>query len=89
MINDLEIKWKYVDDTSFVEIVQKGDCCTIPSEAELVQNWSRENILQLNTKKRKELIIDFEKQKDSFYTISKYRKNTIKSKAMRLDTQVA
>ena len=42
MINDLKFatasKWKYVDDTSVAEIVKKGDCSTIQSDAELAQN---------------------------------------------------
>ncbi len=74
MINDLKFatanKWKYVDDTSIAEIVQKGNCSTIQSDAELLQNWSRENKLQLNTDKCKEMIIDFKKQKHSFDRIS-------------------
>ena len=53
MINDLIFatasKWKYVDDTSVAEIVKKGDCSTIQSDAELAQNWSRENKLELNS----------------------------------------
>ena len=67
MINDLKFatpsKWKYVEDTS---VVKKGDCSTIQSDAELAQNWSRENKLQLNTEKCKEIIIDFKKEKNSF-----------------------
>lgn len=74
MINDLKFvtasKWKYVDDTSVAEIVKKGDCSTIQIEAERVQSWSRENKLQLNTEKCKEMIIDFKKQKDLFDPIS-------------------
>ena len=53
MINDLKLftasKWKYVANTSVAEIVKKGDFSTIQSDAELAQNWSRENKLQLNT----------------------------------------
>ena len=75
MINDLKFatanKWKYVDDTSIAETVQKGNCSTIQSNAELVQNCrSRENKLQFNTDKCKEMIIDFKKQKHSFDRIS-------------------
>ena len=70
MINDSKFatasKWKYVDDTSVAEIVKKEDCSTIQSDAELAQNWSRENKLQLNTEKCKEMIIDFKKEKNSF-----------------------
>ncbi len=65
MINDLKFatanKWKYVDATSIAETVQKGNCSTIQSNAELIQNWSRENKSQLY--KCKEMIIDFKKQK--------------------------
>ncbi len=69
MINDPKFatanKWKYVDDSSIAEAVQKGNCSTIQrqSDAELVQNWSRENKLQLNTDKCKEMIIDFKETK--------------------------
>ena len=70
MINDLKFatasKWKYIDDTSIAETVQKGNHSTIQSDAALVQNWSSENKLQLNTDKCKEMIIDFKKQKHSF-----------------------
>ena len=70
MINDLKCvaanKWKYVDDTNVAEIVKKGGCSIIQSDAELVHNWSRENKLQLNTEKCKEMIIDFKKRKLTF-----------------------
>ena len=74
MINDFKFatanKWKYVDDTSIAQTVQKGNCSTIQSDAELVLDWSHEIKLQLNIEKCKEMIIDFKKQKHSFDRIS-------------------
>lgn len=83
MINDLRIpnvnSWKYVDDTTFAEIVKKGNCSTIQSAAFVAQDWSCENKLQLNADKCKEMVIDFKKQKHSFDPISLDRKvlNTV------------
>ena len=60
MVNDLKCvaanKWKYVNDTNVAEVVKKGGCSIIQSDAELVHNWSLENNLQLNTEKCKEMI---------------------------------
>ena len=74
MINDLNCvaanKWKQIDDTNFAEIVKKGGCSIIQSDADLVYNWSRENKLQLTTEKCKEMIIDFKKQKHLFDPIT-------------------
>ena len=78
MINDIKFatanKWKYVDHTCIAETVQKGNCSTIQSNAELVQNWSRENRLELNADKCKEMIINLNKQKNSFDQVSIERK---------------
>ena len=74
MNNDLRFpnasKWKYVDDTTVAEFVKKGNCSTIQSDAVIVQDWTHENKLQLNTEKCKEMIIDFKKQKHSFDPIT-------------------
>ncbi len=48
-----------------IPALQKGNCSTIQSDAVLVQNWSHEKKLRLNTEKCKEMIIDFKKQKHS------------------------
>ena len=56
---------KYFDDISVAKTFKKGDCSTIQNDAELVRIWSRENKVQLNSEKCKEMIIDFKKQKDS------------------------
>ena len=74
MINDLKFvhtasMWKYVDDASVAEIVKKGDCSTIQRDAELAQNWSRENKLQLSTENCKEMIIEFKKEKNNSRSI--------------------
>ena len=65
MINDLDTnaeQWKYVDDTTVSEVVVKGGVSHVQAIANRVIEWSRENRVQLNADKCKELRISFAKE---------------------------
>ena len=70
MINDLRIPrvgtWKYVDDTTLAEVVPRGASSQVSHAVAVVEDWSRENKLQLNADKCKELVIDFKTTKHIF-----------------------
>ena len=70
MINDLKVPnvntWKYVDDTTIAELVPRGARSNIQSAVSVVEDWSREQNMQLNADKCKEMIIDFKKNKHAF-----------------------
>ena len=64
MINDLSIPdifnmWKYVDDTTVSETIQKGQQSKAKQVVDHVSEWSKKNFFQLNCEKTKELIISF------------------------------
>ena len=63
MINDLDTnaqQWKYVDNTTVSEVIVKGGESHVQAIANRVIAWSRENRVQLNDDKCKELRISFE-----------------------------
>ena len=69
MINDLDTnaqQWKYVDDTTTSEVVVKGGVSHMQAIANRVIEWSRENRVQLNADKCKELRISFAKEQRAF-----------------------
>ena len=69
MINDLDTnaqQWKYVDDTTVSEVVVKGGESHAQAIANRVIEWSRENRVQLNADKCKELRISFAKEQTVF-----------------------
>ena len=69
MINDLDTnaqQWKYVDDTTVSEVVVKGGESHAQAIANRVIEWSRENRVQLNADKCKELRISFAKEQRVF-----------------------
>ena len=64
MINDLDTnaqEWKYVDDTTVSEVVVKGRESHAQAIANRLIDWSRENRVQLNANKFKELRLSFAK----------------------------
>jgi hypothetical protein len=64
MINDLTSNIttvKYVDDVTFVEVVEKGGTSQIPEVIANIAAWPNENKLQINVKKTKEILISFTK----------------------------
>ena len=73
MINDLVVSdarvWKYVDDTTTSEVVLKGTMSGAQLIADKVAEWSRNNRVQLNTDKCKELRISFAKKKQVFESV--------------------
>ena len=70
MINDLDTnaqQWKYVDDTTVSEVVvNDGESHVQAIIANRVIEWSRENRVQLNADKCKELRISFAKEQTVF-----------------------
>ena len=73
MINDLDIsalQWKYVDDTTVSEVIAKSDDSHVQELVDKVVEWSRDNRVQLNADKCKELRISFAKQERDFAPIS-------------------
>jgi hypothetical protein len=67
LINDLKPSeghsWKYVDDTTLAEVVPRNGKNQMQSAVSDVGKWSKNNKLQLNEDKCKEMIIDFKKVK--------------------------
>ena len=83
MINDLDTnaqQWKYVDDTTVLEVVVKGGESHMQAIANRVIEWSHENRVQLNADKCKELMISFAKEQRVFDPI------TIEGKEVELVT---
>ena len=73
MINDIQPKaisyWKYIDDITTSEIVKRHTCSTIQDSINDIQQWSKDNRLQLNGTKCKELRIYFGKDVLDFANI--------------------
>jgi hypothetical protein len=73
MINDLKPyeghSWKYVDDTTLAEVVPRNSQSQMQSAVSGVEKWSKNNKLQLNEDKCKEMIVDFKKVKHQLKTI--------------------
>ena len=73
MINDIDITdndlWKYVDDTTIAEQVNKGETNKIQAGVDELVLKSRRNKFQMNEAKCKELQICFEKSKPDFEPI--------------------
>ena len=74
MINDLEIGndavWKYVDDTTTSEIIDKGDVSNSQATAEEVMLWLSRNKMPLNTDKSEELRFSFSNKPSDFDPIT-------------------
>ena len=70
MINDLDINnaslWKFVDDTTTSEVVNKGQPSRAQAIADEVSQWSTTNRVQLNSDKCKELRISFFRNQREF-----------------------
>ena len=64
MINDLTVPsifdmWKYVDDTTVSESIPTGQQSKSQEAVDVIYDWSKENLFQLNGEKTKELVISF------------------------------
>jgi hypothetical protein len=55
---------KYVDDTTFAEICEKGKPSELQQTADKIIDWSKSNHLYINTSKTKELTISFGKKQE-------------------------
>ena len=74
MINDLSVAntniWKYVDDTTLAECVEKNGTSSMQSRADEFVTKSRADDFQLNESKCKELRISFTKSKNPLEPIT-------------------
>lgn len=57
--HDSNIIVKYADDTTVIGLVTNDNECAYREEVQRLLSWCSDNNLSLNTKKTKELIIDF------------------------------
>ncbi|XP_048753884.2 uncharacterized protein LOC125665275 [Ostrea edulis] len=67
MVADLQTEVhnvKFVDDTTFIEILRKDAHSKMTSTVKSTLEWSSENQLGINTFKTKEMIISFEREPD-------------------------
>lgn len=73
MVNDLVInhnhRWKYVDDTTLSETIDKGNQGNLQSLMDEIFQWCSDNDMQLNHSKCKELIISFANDKPELHTL--------------------
>ena len=51
--------YKYVDDSTVFEICRLGSVSIIQESANIVDHWTRDNDMRINTSKTYELLIDF------------------------------
>ena len=61
-INDLTTTapiYKYVDDSTIFEVCKEGDTSQIQESVDIVDIWTSQNDMRLNSEKCKEMIIDF------------------------------
>lgn len=59
---------KFADDTTIVGLITNNDEVAYREEVQTLSVWCRENDLNLNTKKNKEIIMDFRKSKKTHHT---------------------
>uniref|UniRef100_A0A3B3C8D0 Reverse transcriptase domain-containing protein n=1 Tax=Oryzias melastigma TaxID=30732 RepID=A0A3B3C8D0_ORYME len=52
---------KFADDTTLVGLITKGDETHYRKEVDLLTTWCRDNNLQLNVSKTKEIVVDFQR----------------------------
>ena len=67
MINDLvtdhDRRWKFVDDTSVSEVINKGEQGKMQSLVNMINTWCIDNDMKLNQSKCKDMIISFAKDR--------------------------
>ena len=64
--------WKYVDDSTVSETISKGKQSNMQLAANQVQDWSKENLFQLNCDKTKELVINYSRSNQEEFFLSVY-----------------
>ena len=81
MINDFRIHdvrtWKYVDDTTIAETVPRDGHNDVQRAVTAVEDWSRDNHMQLNADKCKEMIIDFKRNNQRFQSNRGQQERTV------------
>ena len=55
--------YKYVDDSTIFEICNQDMVCVIQDSADLVEQWSCNNDMRINTNKTKEMVICFRRDR--------------------------
>ena len=61
LIDDLRpglLTHKHVDDTTVTEIIEKGNVSEMQNTAATLVEWSELNIMNINTRKTKEMVMD-------------------------------
>ena len=58
--------WKYVDDTTVSETIPKGQQSKAQDLVDLIHDWSKTNLYEINCDKTKELNISFSRQRPLF-----------------------
>ena len=51
--------YKYVDDSTIFEVCHEGDNTQIQESVDMVEIWTNQNDMRLNSEKCKEMIIDY------------------------------
>ncbi|XP_074632479.1 uncharacterized protein LOC141890839 [Acropora palmata] len=74
IINDLTVPsifnmWKYVNDTTVLESIPKGQQSKSQKIVDGIYDWSKENLLQLNGEKTKELVISFSRDPPQLHRV--------------------
>ncbi len=63
MVTDHDRRWKFVDDTSFSEVINKGEQGKMLSLVNVINTWCIDNDMKLNQSKCKDMIISFAKDR--------------------------
>ena len=65
MLSDLKLDLpmvKYVDDTTVYDVCSVGSQDSLQQALDELTNWSKDNDMQINPKKTKEMVINFTKE---------------------------
>ena len=79
MVNDLNTlhsdNWKYVDDLTISEIIPKYSHSNMQYELDHISNWCDLNYMKLNSKKCKELRVNFQRNTPNLLELSQFTIN--------------
>jgi hypothetical protein len=70
LLEELQDRWKYVDDTSTIECIEPNFPSHIQDVVNEVFTWTINNKRKLNISKCKEIIVDFAKDKRPFQPLT-------------------
>jgi len=61
--------WKYVDATTVSESIPKGQQSRSQEAVDAIYDWSKENLVQLNGEKTKELVKSFSRDPPQLHRV--------------------